>query len=97
MLFFIFIFYIFIGMHVLPMYHIHFRCLQMPEEGIGFSSTGIIGSSELLYGCWNLSLLQEQQVLLASQQSVQSLSFCFVFFVETGSHFVVQDDLRFTI
>lgn len=80
MIFFIFIFYIF---YRYPRFAYVPYTFQMPEEGIGFLSTGIIGNCELLYGCWNLSLLQEQQVLLASQQSLQSLSFCFVLFVET--------------
>lgn len=48
--------------------------LQRLGEGIGSPGTGVVDSHELLCGSWelNLSPLEEQQVLLTPELSVQS-------------------------
>jgi hypothetical protein len=52
---------------------------QKSEVGIGSSGTGIIDGYELLCGCWELNLgpLEEQQMLLTAETSIQSSVFCF--------------------
>lgn len=49
-------------------------CMPVLEEGVGFSRTGVIDGCELPCGGWELDLcpLQEQQVLLATEPSLQS-------------------------
>lgn len=55
------------------MYHVCAWCLQRPEEGIKSPGARIPGGSELTCGCYesNLSPLEEQQVLLADELSLQ--------------------------
>ena len=49
---------------------------EEPEEGFRFPATGVMGSYESPCGCRELNSgsLQEQQVLLAAEPSVQLLT-----------------------
>lgn len=51
-------------------------CPQKPEEGAG---AGVADSCESPHGCWkwNLGSLEEQQVLLTDESSVQLLNWDF--------------------
>lgn len=59
-------------MYISP-HHMHPWFPQRSEEGIASLRTGIINSCELIYGFWdsNSSLLQEQEVVLTTEQSLQ--------------------------
>ena len=72
-------------MSVLPAYTAVYCIHEYPgklEEGVGFSGTGVTGSCELSCGCWkpNTGLLQEQQVLLTPEPSLQ-LPFASLWFI----------------
>jgi hypothetical protein len=51
----------------------YMQVLRELEDNIGSLGTGATDSCELPYGCWELSLgsLQDQQVLLTAEQSLQ--------------------------
>lgn len=42
-------------------------CLRGPGEGVG--SSGVTEGSQLPHGCWEIGLLQKQQVLLTDEPS----------------------------
>lgn len=59
--------------------HVHYVCAVPAganEDGVRFSKTGVTDNSELLCGFWKPKLgpLQEQQMLLIIEQSIQPLS-----------------------
>ena len=51
----------------------YMQVLRELEDNIGSLGTGVTDSCELPYRCWELSLgsLQDQQVLLTAEQSLQ--------------------------
>ena len=56
--------------------HVHAWCLWKPEEGFRSPGAGVIGSYEpttLLFWDSNTGLLQEQQVLLTAEPSLQPM------------------------
>lgn len=58
------------------MYHVCAWCLQWSQEGVRSPGIGVMNACEPPHGCWeqNLGRLQEQQMLLAPEPSVQSLT-----------------------
>lgn len=68
----------FMCMSVLPsciyIYHVLYWCLRRSKEGVESPRTEITDSIELTCGCWEwkLSPLEKQQVLLASEPSLQT-------------------------
>lgn len=52
---------------------------QRPEENIGFSGTGVTDGGNLQYGCCDLNLGLEQQVLLTTEPSLQPQYFKMTF------------------
>jgi hypothetical protein len=54
--------------------HIHLYITRRPEEGIKYPGTGFTDGCEPPRGCWelNLGLLEDQQVLLTTELSIQS-------------------------
>ena len=63
------------------MCNIYIQCLQRPEEGTGSSGAGVTNGCELPCGCRELNPgpLEEQQVLLTDEPSLQPHPFSKLF------------------
>lgn len=55
--------------HVMPLHHVCAWYLKGPEEGIGFSETGVVGGCEMPCRCWkqNLDPLKQQSLTLSAE------------------------------
>jgi hypothetical protein len=89
-------------MSVLPVWiyvhHVH-AVPEEAKEGAGSPGTGVTDGCKPSCGCWELNLgpLQKQDVLLASEPSVQHLPQVFVLLFETRSDYVALASLELTM
>jgi hypothetical protein len=64
-------------------YHVHVCCPERPDQGLKSPVIALTGCSELPRACWerNTGTLQEQQVFLITEPSLQTRLLCFLFLV----------------